>query len=338
MTRNQVEYAKIRETQRSNLEQENLQRAKIQTDAKLGFANLAEASRHNLATEQAQVRSLDETARHNLATEGVAREQLLEQQRSNLVREGLSAEQQSEAKRHNVAVESETHRSNLESEQLKKQSVQVTDWYNHQQVALRQAELAQTAWNQRQAVALRQAELTEESKHNRIAEAETSLHNRNIEQFQLQSLAQNQAQFEANLSEQSRYHDLQISAQRDQAFLNYSVQSERNALTKQQLENTAYFQQGQLENDRLRIEETIAAREQNVALQTTRMQIEREQESRKQDEVERQNEYYRNLNRNQYLLAREQLEISRGSAFFNSVFGGMNALSKFDLSGGNISG
>lgn len=112
MTRNQIEYLKLRETQRSNQTQEELTRQRDQTTRELGFANLAEAQRHNLAGEQHNINVLGETKRHNVATEQQQVAQLQynyavlgETQRHNQATESAQERQLIELNRHNLATE-----------------------------------------------------------------------------------------------------------------------------------------------------------------------------------------------------------------------------------------
>lgn len=51
MTKNQIEYLKLRETQRSNAANERLTEIRDKNAKDLGFATLGETARHNLATE-----------------------------------------------------------------------------------------------------------------------------------------------------------------------------------------------------------------------------------------------------------------------------------------------
>lgn len=66
MTRNQIDYLKLLETQRNNKAIERLTEARDQVNRDLGFATLGETTRHNYATEQHNRSVLDETIRHNV--------------------------------------------------------------------------------------------------------------------------------------------------------------------------------------------------------------------------------------------------------------------------------
>lgn len=126
MTKNQIEYNKLLELQRSNRRGEELTASRDM-----------EVSRHNLATELQNKASLDEQSRANVAREtetkrsNLARE--AETQRSNLVNESLTRDRDAEARRSNQAREfltsqqiEETKRSNLAKESLTAQQIQVS--------------------------------------------------------------------------------------------------------------------------------------------------------------------------------------------------------------------
>lgn len=133
MTRNQIEYWKNKETersnrvreaetQRSNLAQEGLKRQEIGIQAgqlDLSKLSVAEQGRHNLETE-AQGRTdlarreseLAETSRTHRANEAIAGGNLAEQRRSNMAQESLkqvdlsiNADRNAEIARHNEATE-----------------------------------------------------------------------------------------------------------------------------------------------------------------------------------------------------------------------------------------
>lgn len=326
MTRNQIEFNKLLETNRSNLANEEIQRTRAATDRELGFANLSESQRHNMASERMQVLSLDETSRHNLATESNARAVLEEQHRSNVQHELLTAQQQAEQRRHNQAVEYETARSNVSREQEQMRSNRANE---------REAERAHRA-----SETLRSAEVNESIRNHRALETlQSATVNQNIRYqnqqvvLRQQELAQNQAQFEISQKEIERSHQAQEDIQRQRNWYDYSVQTERNAIQRQQVENTAAFQAGQLQMSALQLEEKREQRISDVAVQTTKMQIDKDIAEKKQAEVERHNEYMENLQSSQLALARDQYEVTRGKAFFDTVFGGLNTYSKFDMTG-----
>lgn len=104
MTKNQIEYAKLRETIRNNTAQEGLTRKRDEAARVLGINTLAESSRHNQAVEVLDTAKLGETKRSNLAREA-------ETQRSNVAKE-------TETNRANVAREVETERHQKASEAI----------------------------------------------------------------------------------------------------------------------------------------------------------------------------------------------------------------------------
>lgn len=141
MTRNQIEYAKLLETTRSNKRSEELtaennaaviglQRASLDEQKR---ANLerervnaltqAELSRHNAATESLGVLQFQEQQRRNAALEALELQQLHESQRANLAREAETARAnragEAEARRSHLATENEARRSNLAFEQFR---------------------------------------------------------------------------------------------------------------------------------------------------------------------------------------------------------------------------
>lgn len=178
MTRNQIEYARLLETKRSNLVNEGLQKASIsetsrhnivtenetsranmarETETKrYNIQSLAETRRSNLARESETMRSNiareTENYRHNTVTEGQTALSLAETQRSNLVREA-------ETLRSNLAREAETNRSNVASEVLR--------IYSNETDRLRQQEEVRTHTANE---LLRIAEREEAVRHNKASE------------------------------------------------------------------------------------------------------------------------------------------------------------------------
>lgn len=153
MTKNQIEYNKLREQRRANLQQEELTRIRDTASIELGRSQLGEQTRHNLAGEQLQTASLDETRRSNLAKEG-------ETIRSNLARE-------EENRRHNVASEeltstqlAEVARHNRASEGLQSRTI-----------SLGYAQLGETTRHNQQLEALTASQQTEIQRHNVAQEA-----------------------------------------------------------------------------------------------------------------------------------------------------------------------
>jgi hypothetical protein len=100
MTQTQIGYQQVVETKRHDLATEDL-----------GRDSLKETSRHNRATERLGTDDLKERTRHNKASERLGTRELAEQKRSNKARE-------KETKRANKAREAETHRSNVANENI----------------------------------------------------------------------------------------------------------------------------------------------------------------------------------------------------------------------------
>lgn len=105
MTKNQIEYNKLLETQRANMASEELTRKRDQATRELGLDQLRETARHNQQVELQARDNLAEQYRNNLA-------QLQELQRSHLASEGIARQNADtntqiaqESKRHNVASE-----------------------------------------------------------------------------------------------------------------------------------------------------------------------------------------------------------------------------------------
>lgn len=101
LTKNQIEYLKHKEQQRANVANEELTRRRDATTRELGFANLTEVSRHNLAYEENARFVAQEQRRHNFESEAISRLGL-DLQRKDLDLKGRSLD---ETIRHNVASE-----------------------------------------------------------------------------------------------------------------------------------------------------------------------------------------------------------------------------------------
>lgn len=213
MTKNQIEYAKLQEQRRSNLRQEELTSSRDTTTRELGFANLAEATRHNYATEAHNVQVLGETRRHNLAQETYNLSYLEETSRHNLATEAHNADvlletsrhnreqeyvsrldsdtrrlQLTELQRHNVATEAETARSNQARERETERSNVARESEAHRanvareletnrsNLALetqRSAELQESIRYHSQTVGLGYSQLAEARRSHLASEAET---------------------------------------------------------------------------------------------------------------------------------------------------------------------
>lgn len=131
MTRNQIEYQRNVETQRSNQAQEALKGRELEETQRSNKAREAENYRSNTAKEAENYRSNyareRETSRSNRAQEGLMYLRDQEVARSNLANEVLKHQanlenvrsnqaREAENYRHNTVSESETKRSNLEHE------------------------------------------------------------------------------------------------------------------------------------------------------------------------------------------------------------------------------
>lgn len=116
MTKNQIEYLKLRETQRSNLSNEQ-ERARANRAAEQHNAlYLGETKRANLERERQGVETLKEQQRYHDQTYFLGANQLAETERSNRAREVLTEAQLHETQRANLAREDEERRSNLARE------------------------------------------------------------------------------------------------------------------------------------------------------------------------------------------------------------------------------
>lgn len=181
MTKNQIEYAKLLETRRSNIAQEDLTKSRD-----------AEGARHNLVTEGISRASLDETSRANKAREQETR-------RANLASETLTAARDAETARANLEREKEnfrshaaqeriqlttleeTRRANLAKEQEAKRSNQAKEQLTARELNIKDATLSETIRsNQAREVELNRSNVARELEANRsnvAREAETKRHN-----------------------------------------------------------------------------------------------------------------------------------------------------------------
>lgn len=137
MTKNQIEYVKVLETKRSNLENERLTGARDTAAREAKLVELAESRRHNQATEaltsqDLSIRkgSLDESIRHNQIMEGTERDKLSETSRHNREQERATIIDLGEKSRHNQVTETESARHNQATEgEIKRHNLvgEVTD-------------------------------------------------------------------------------------------------------------------------------------------------------------------------------------------------------------------
>lgn len=115
----QVNYQGVQETARHNKVAEKQNQEQLE----LGWSNLSEIKRHNLATEGIQSGQLAETARHNRATESLGYanlaynyQSLSETTRHNIATEGVQWYQATTSR----LAQQESARHNLESESISK--------------------------------------------------------------------------------------------------------------------------------------------------------------------------------------------------------------------------
>lgn len=141
MTRNQIEFGKLKETMRANRENERLTGLRDERAHYVNLGQLSETGRHNLATESQARASLDESRRASMAietirnaelteksrsaraTEALRQAELSESQRHNVASETISSAHEAEMARHNVETEREAHRSNIQQEGLKARQI-----------------------------------------------------------------------------------------------------------------------------------------------------------------------------------------------------------------------
>lgn len=224
MTTNQIEYAKLLETRRSNLAEEQIKSAQQRAQQDYWIGSVEEQSRHNQATEANDrivasetkranlareannVRITDETIRHNLVSEQHNLDVLNEQRRSNLAQEEHARNVLSETKRSNLAKEYETQRSNLVREaETNRNNVVVAAETRRSNVA-REAEThrANVANEsiKRAANAIQSANVSELIRHNQAYEQIQSQANRNVqlhyERSDYETVRSNKAREEEN--------------------------------------------------------------------------------------------------------------------------------------------
>lgn len=144
MTKNQIEYLKLLETQRSNKATEEINRSRAATDREIGLGQLAETQRHNIAGEQQQVAILGETQRHNVVSEQLQSTSISEAMRSNRAQEEISLKRQLEDERSNRAREAETERSNRSRERETERSNRAQEAEYHRSNLAREEETHRT--------------------------------------------------------------------------------------------------------------------------------------------------------------------------------------------------
>lgn len=193
MTKNQIEYLKLLETQRSNQaveaetgranrERERQGQISLDEQSRSNLANekikadtLIEQSRHNLATEsetnRANLARELETSLHNRNTEHVAMLNYSETARANRERERLTSEAQDEQRRANLAREAENERSHRADERIRTRQVTETERANKAFEDYRDRNLQATIDYNTGSLDLRGRELEESTRSHKAQEA-----------------------------------------------------------------------------------------------------------------------------------------------------------------------
>lgn len=250
MTKNQIEYLKLLESQRSNKAQESLTAKRDATTRELGFGNLAETTRHNLQSEAHNRAVLDETSRHNVVVEN-------ETQRHNVSQEQLGRDQLLELNRHNTVTEGHTAQQILESAR-------------HNQ-ATESIERDKAATQRYQADTQRYSAL-ETSRHNLAVEDETSRHN-------VTSERETERSNRAKESETSRHNKAQESIGYGQISLGYS---ELRSLDSYRSSQISQWHREESEKERHNRSVEGETRRSNIA-----EELERSQHNRALEELQR---------------------------------------------------
>lgn len=189
MTTNQIEYAKLLETRRSNQETESLTRERDTKTHERGMIELGESARHNLATEALTQRQLSEQERSNRAKESISMDTLSETKRANLererqnllsLRETRRSNQAKEAEnyRSNKARETETHRSNLVSEGELERSHRASESLQAQANSIHAKQVSETIRSNQASEMLRALSQAETVRSNLRQEQLTAVRNR----------------------------------------------------------------------------------------------------------------------------------------------------------------
>lgn len=105
MTRNQLEYNKLRETQRANRESERLTDLRDRAAREVARGSLIESTRHNKATESLDSQKVGESQRHNKASEGIEKFRVGVESARQVADKLLALQKNAETKRHNIAME-----------------------------------------------------------------------------------------------------------------------------------------------------------------------------------------------------------------------------------------
>lgn len=167
MTKNQIEYLKLRETQRNNAEVNELTRSRIGNDFAVSTMSLGETQRHNKAQELNAANQTLENVRHNINSELLTELGVHETERANRAREA-------ETKRSNQAQESLTTTSLQQSKAY--QSAQVGLGYS--QVGLGYSQLSEASRANKANEAIKQQQNQEVNRAN--VARETEQHRANV--------------------------------------------------------------------------------------------------------------------------------------------------------------
>lgn len=274
MTTNQIEYLKLRETQRANQAQEQLTATRDATNRELGFANLGENTRHNKATEAHNTAVLGETARHNLAQEKHNQNVLIETSRHNQATEAnerfkaeegkrhnleteaaawgqlsvaqgqldVSNRQVIELGRHNLATETETRRSNLAREQeTYRSNVSRERETNRSNLAhereLNRHNLASESIGRSQ-VGLGYSQLAEQSRHNTVSETQEHARIDEMVRSNLAKESETRRSNIARLDEEHRSNTQQEWLRQQQISNEYKIGMRNVQLRRQEIQET----------------------------------------------------------------------------------------------------
>lgn len=209
MTKNQIEYNKLVETQRANRAQEMLTSERDLAARRLGLNTLQETQRHNEQVELNARDNLAEQYRNNVA-------QLAELQRTHLVNEGLLGQQNllaSERQRLSEEAQQEVIRHNLASEDISLGSIAASRlaselsaqshvnaagisagasrYASDQALLARQLEVDAQKYGIDTSAGLRSAELKETNRANVMRELETKRSNIASERIRENTLLEN---------------------------------------------------------------------------------------------------------------------------------------------------
>lgn len=191
MTKNQIEFLKLRETQRSNSMTADLRQQELGNKFAIETLQLGESARHNKAMEANAANEVAEKVRHNILGDLHSEMSVNEQRRANLAREA------------------EQHRANVASEQLSLSSLAANRQYQQAQIGLGYSQVAET------------------SRANQAREAETTRANIAEEALKRYSNVETKRSNQARESEAQRHNIVSESITRRQNTLKQESQSEQ---------------------------------------------------------------------------------------------------------------